>query len=203
MKKLAALIAALAFTSHASASVLTEDFSNVPGWQSNWFGTQSNTKNYYEVKGLGSASERGNNPDGLWLDDNDGVNEDKDLTVVFNDVFAASLSTLSLDLASYINMDIKFFDALGNSLSNQTVTPTLGATTLPGTYQNFTVSSATGIGGFSLFNSSDYIEGNVSLDNLVAVINDSTPSVSVPEPASLLLLGLGALGLVAQRRKLI
>jgi hypothetical protein len=112
MKNLVALMAALALTSQASASVLTEDFTDVPGWESNWFGTQSNAKNYYGVKGLGNAT-RSSNLDGLWIDDNDGVSHESDLTIVFNDVFAASLTSFSLDLASYINdTNIVFFDAL-------------------------------------------------------------------------------------------
>lgn len=201
MKNLVALMAALALTSQASASVLTEDFTDVPGWESNWFGTQSNAKNYYGVKGLGNAT-RSSNLDGLWIDDNDGVSHESDLTIVFNDVFAASLTSFSLDLASYINdTNIVFFDALGNDLATQAVTPTFGAMQLPGIYQSFTVSSATGIGGFSLINfASTSVEGNISIDNLLAITND-TPSVSVPEPTSLILLGLGALGLIAQRRR--
>lgn len=201
MKNLLALMTALALTSQASASVLTEDFSDVPGWESSWFGTQSNAKNYYEVKG-GSNATRNSNLDGLWIDDNDGINHESDLTIVFNDVFATSLTSFSLDLASYItDTNIVFFDALGNNLATQAVTPTYGAMQLPGIYQNFTVSSATGIGGFSLINfASTSVEGNVSIDNLMAVTADA-PTVSVPEPTSLILLGLGALGLIAQRRR--
>jgi len=203
MKNLLALMSALALSTQASASVLTEDFSDVPGWEANWFGTQSNAKNYYQVKG-GSNAERSSNLDGLWIDDNDGIDHESNLTITFNNLFAASLTTFSIDLASYLtDTDIVFFDALGNSLSTQAVTPTYGATTMPGVYQNFTVSSATGIGGFSLINSSNTsVEGNVSIDNLLAITSD-TPTASVPEPTSLILLGLGALGLIAQRRRLV
>ncbi|MEY4591084.1 MAG: hypothetical protein RL497_3160 [Pseudomonadota bacterium] len=201
MKPLIALITAALLTSQASASVLLEDFSDFANWESNWFGAQSNAKNYIQVQGLeGYIPLRNNNPDGLWLDDNDGTASDSNVTIRFNDPFAASISLLSLDLASHISsLEIVFFDALGNNLSSQAVTPTYGALGLPGIYQNFTVSSATGIGGFSLLSSSG-IEGDLSLDNLIAIVSDT--SVSVPEPGSLLLLGLGALGLMAQRRRL-
>ncbi len=201
MKQIISAILAMTLASHVSASVLTEDFSDVPGWESQWFGIHSNAKNYYQVKSGTPASYRGNNPDGLWLDDNDGVNDDNALTIRFDDVFASSLSSFSLDLASYLNLDLKFFDALGNDLSTLAVTPTFGGTQMPGVYRNFAISSTTGIGGFSLLNTGSTIEGNLSLDNLVAVVNDM-PSASVPEPASLILLALGAVGLIAQRRRL-
>jgi PEP-CTERM motif len=203
MKNLVAIIAAVAFSSQATASVLTEDFSDLPGWESNWFGTQSNAKNYYQVKNAGTASSRGNNPDGLWLDDNDGVDADRELSVVFDTSLAASMSIFSIDVASYLeDLTLVFFDGQGQTLFSQAVTPTFGATSTPGIYQNFTVSSLSGIGGFSLL-SSYFVEGNVSVDNLFALTQDAVPQFSVPEPSSLVLFGLGAIGLMLQRRRLV
>lgn len=208
MKKIAALIAALVLSQQASASVLIEDFSDLPGWESNWFGEHSNAKNYYQVKNVAPASYRGNNPDGLWLDDNDSVGLDHELSIVFDSTMASSLSLFSLDLASHLDdLTLVFFDGQGQTLLSQAVTPTFGATSAQGIYQSFMVSSFRGIGGFSLL-SSGSVEGNVSLDNLFAITLDANPGealpqFAVPEPGSLILLGLGIVGLVLQRRRLV
>lgn len=201
MKKITALITALLLSASASANVLMEDFSDLPGWQQQWFGTQSNAKNFYQVSNLGPASYRGNNPDGLWLDDNDGVVGDTDLSVVFNTEFANSLSLFSVDVASSLNdLTLVFFDAQGQNLFSQSIQSSFSAGASPAGYQNFTISSFSGISGFS-FLSTGSVEGNVSIDNLFALGTPATVA-SVPEPGSMVLLGLGLLGLMLHRLRM-
>lgn len=201
MKKFAALIAALMLSTSASANVLMEDFSDLPGWQQQWFGTQSNAKNFYEVKNLGPASYRGNNLDGLWLDDNDGVLADTNLSIVFNSEFANSLSLFSLDVATSLNdVTLEFFDAQGQSFFSQSIPSSFSAGSSPAGYQNFTISSFNGISGFS-FTSTGSVEGNVSIDNLFAFGTPATVT-SVPEPGSMVLIGVGLLGLMLHRLRM-
>jgi hypothetical protein len=201
MKKITALITALMLSASASANVLMEDFSDLPGWQEQWFGSQSNAKNFYEVASIGPASYRGNNPDGLWLDDNDGVTGDTDLSIVFNSEFANSLSLFSVDVASSLNdVTLVFFDAQGQNFFSQSIAASFSAGSSPAGYQNFTISSFSGISGFSFISSSN-VEGNVSIDNLFA-FGTPTAVATVPEPGSMLLIGVGLLGLMLHRLRM-
>jgi hypothetical protein len=180
----------LAVAGLASAGTLTENFDNVPGWESGWFGVNSNAQNYY---GIGAG--RGNNPDGLWIQDS--TPGDGDINIVFNHAFALTLTGFSMDVAGYTPTNLIFYDASGNVLANYSpITDTSGAYTKPGVYQNYSVSSANGIGGFRFVGASP--EGNTSIDNLVA----TTGTSSVPEPATWSML-IGAALLLPLRRKLI
>ena len=182
----------LAVAGLASAGTLTENFDNVPGWESGWFGVNSNAQNYYGVD-----AGRGNNPDGLWIQDN--TTGDQDITIVFNHAFALTLTGFSMDVAGYVPTDLIFYDASGHVIANfSPITDTNGAYTDPGVYQNYGVTSANGIGGFEFVGSSP--EGNVSIDNLVATTGGGS---SVPEPATWSMMIGGALLLLPIRRKLI
>lgn len=200
-----ALAALIGLSTQASASLLVEDFSSLPLWQTGWLTTHSNLSNYYGVQGGATSYFRGNNPDGLWLDDNDGVTGiDTAVRIMFDTAFGSSLQMFSLDVASHIPgadaVKIDIFDTSFNTIFSSYVTPTEGALSNPGLYQNFTVSSLAGIGGFELRSGSN-IEGNIGIDNVMALVADGP--VNVPEPSALFLLGAGILGLFAKRRRII
>jgi hypothetical protein len=176
-------------------TTLVEDFEKeFPAWEKDWLGLNSNLQNYY---GVGAG--RGNNPDGLWLDDGDGVQYgDYDVTIMFNSAFGASLSALSIDIAGWVPGTFSIFDSFGQTLLSADVPLTYGAFTDPGKYGTYAVKSATGIGGFS-FSSKEQIEGNTSIDNVSVTLG---PRTTVPEPSSLILFGAGIAGVVVRGRRL-
>jgi hypothetical protein len=187
------LAGTFAFTPMASAITYIEDFeATFPAWESGWLGTNSNLQNYY-----GKGADRGNNPDGLWIDDGNGVHGG-DTVIIFNSLFGASLTNLALDIAGWEPTHLKIYDMSNTLILDEQVILTYGAWTDPGVYAHYSVSSANGISKF-LFtqDGGSQIEGNTSIDNVVA----QTDGVSVPEPAAMLLLGCGLLGLIQFRRK--
>lgn len=181
---------ALAVGVSAPAAVLTEDFeADFPAWETGWFGLNSNARNYY---GIGQG--RGNNPDGLWIqDDSPG---DQNIRIVFGNAFALSLTSLSLDVAGYSQgTRLEFFDASGAVLGDFLITLTFGASSDPGIYANYGITSTAGIGGFRFYNSSP--EGNTSIDNIVA----SSDALVIPEPSTWLMVApLLSLALLRGRR---
>jgi hypothetical protein len=181
----------LALTLPAVAGTLTENFNVLPDWETGWLGVNSNLVNYYvAVNGPGDNTDRGNNPDGLWIADSTTVHGG-DVVISFNPAFAATLTSLSIDIAGFVEAQFEIFDAAGNPLLGPTdLTLTNGAFTLPGVYANYAVTSTTGIGGFSFLG--DAIEGNTSIDNVVVTQAEES---SVPEPTALSLIGAGLLAL--------
>lgn len=195
MRKILALFAAIFWCSNAAAAViLVEDFEDqFPAWESGWLGTNSNLQNYY---GVGAG--RGNNPDGLWLDDGDGVRGNDVVDIMFDASFGASLTQISFDLTTYIRgVSFEVYDIAGTSIFNSALAVTSGAYTDPGIYESFSVGSTNGISGFSFFTLSSQIEGNTSIDNVSVTVGD----VDVPEPSSIALFGVGLAGLVLSRKK--
>ena len=175
------------FSGGARADVLTENFEGAfPAWESGWFGTQSNARNVY--CGTLGCSDRGNNPDGLWI-----ANAD----IAFDAAFGATLTSFSLGVAGFSETSLQAFDSANQLIFNQDVTLTRGAFTDPGVYANFTITSTTGISHL-LFTGGGVV-GNTSIDNLSAV----TATAAIPEPQTyaLMLAGLGVLGFVARRRR--
>jgi len=174
----------------ASAITYTEDFEGAfPAWESGWLGANSNLQNYYGV-GLG----RGNNPDGLWIQD--GLNLSNSTSITFGNAFGLSLSSLSFDVATWVSLNIEIFDSSGTTLASWNMLPNYGGLTDPGTYQTFTATSTTGIGGFRFIGSG--IEGNTSIDNVVA----SSGGQAVPDSSSTtLMLSVGIVAIAAFRRR--
>lgn len=206
---------ASAAVSYGPTVTYTEDFeADFPAWESGWLGTSSNLENYYVAHGRLDPTSillavacpdgapyntcRGNNPDGLWVSDGDdfGVGTpDLSVDIIFDVAFASTLTSLSIDvvLMSPSDVALRVFDAEGAVLLESALIaldPTVmtGAFVDPGVYQNFSLTSTTGIGGFSLIGAAVSPEGKVSIDNLIA-----TSGAPIPEPTAPLLFGAGML----------
>ena len=172
------------------ASVLVEDFEAAfPAWESGFLGINSNLENYYTVAPTLDNTYRGNNPDGLWLVDDDGINFGDIVEINFSPSFAATLTSLSIDIAGYASATFEIFDASGATLLSTPLTLTFGAETDPGVYANYTANSSNGIGGFRFINALQ-AEGNISIDNIIL---NQLDTGAVPEPTSVLVWSLIAL----------
>jgi hypothetical protein len=186
----------LAVALPVAAGTLTEDFNApFPAWESGWLGVNSNLVNYYVGTG-GSHSDRGNNPDGLWIADST-TYHGGNVIISFLPSFAATLTSLCIDIAGYVPLQVEIFDATGQVLLSTPLTLTYGATSDPGVYAHYSTTSTTGIGGFE-FLGDVTIEGNTSIDNVVV----DHGGTAVPEPAAWGLIGAGLLALagIGKRR---
>jgi len=171
----------------ARAATFTENFeAPFPAWESGWFGAQTDANNYY--CNARNCTYRGNNPDGLWLFGNGSI-----VTVQFEAAFAASLSSLQIDVAGYLPTRLIAVDKNGAKIFEQPIALTFGATSDPGVYSTYTITSTTGIGGFYF---PDAPIGFTSIDNLVA----TTAPIPEPTTVALMLAGLAAVGAAARRQ---
>ena len=186
----AAAAAMMALGQAAEATSYVEDFeAPFPAWESGWLGQHSNLQNYYGVGG-----DRGNNPDGLWL--SDGGANGTDTVITFDSAFAATISSFDLDFTTFsAGITLTIWDKDGATLLTATPAATRGAYTDPGSYLHFGVTSANGVGGFSMFGGA--VEGNTSIDNVTVAAGAS----GVPEPTvwALMLTGFGLAGVSLRR----
>jgi len=172
-----------------------EDFeAPFPAWESGWLGVNSNLQNFY---GVGQG--RGNNPDGLWLDDGDGIYGTDTVDIVFDPGFGATLTSFDIDVAGYDPLTLQVYDMSGSTLLDVPVTLTDGAMTDPGTYAHYGVTSSDGISRFSFICDGWQVEGNTSIDNVVVVSGGVAP---IPAPGAILLgtIGSGLVGWLRRRR---
>ena len=194
--RFAFVVVLLAVALPAAAGILTEDFNApFPAWESGWLGVNSNLVNYYVADGS-PHTDRGNNPDGLWVADSTTVHGGN-VIISFLPSFAATLTSLSIDIAGYVPLQFEIFDATGQVLLSTPLTLTSGAESNPGVYAHYSTTSTTGIGGFE-FLGDVQIEGNTSIDNVVV----DQGGTAAPEPAAWGLIGAGLLALagIGKRR---
>ena len=193
--RFAFIVALLAAALPAAAGTLTEDFNApFPAWQSGWLGVNSNLVNYYVALGFANT-DRGSNLDGLWIADSMTYHAGN-VIISFLPSFAATLTSLSIDIAGYAPLRFEIFDATGQVLLNNQLTLTDGAESIPGVYANYSAASTTGIGGFE-FLGDVQIEGDTSIDNVVV----DQSGTATPEPAAWGLIGAGLLALAGIRKR--
>jgi hypothetical protein len=195
--RFAFVVVLLAIALPAAAGTLTEDFNApFPAWESGWLGVNSNLVNDYVAEDGSPDTDRGNNPDGLWIADSMTYHRGN-VIISFLPSFAATLTSLSIDIAGYVPLQFEIFDATGQVLLSTPLTLTFGAESNPGVYANYSAASTTGIGGFE-FLGDVAIEGETSIDNVVV----DQGGTAAPEPAAWGLIGAGLLALagIGKRR---
>jgi hypothetical protein len=193
--RFAFIVVLLAVALPVAAGTLTEDFNApFPAWESRWLGENSNLVNYFLADGL-PDTDRGNNLDGLWIADS-ATTHPGNVIISFLPSFAATLTSLSIDIAGYVPLQFEIFDATGQALLSTALTLTDGANQDPGVYAHYSTTSTTGIGGFEFLGTAT-IEGNTSIDNVV--VNQS--GTATPEPAAWGLIGAGLLALAGIRKR--
>jgi len=174
-----AFCAGLGGSAHA-ASYLEAFEAPFPAWETGWLGAHSDLANYY-----GDGMGRGNNPDGLWIGKAD---------IRFDSVFAATITSFSLDVAAWGDGVVHFYDKTEMLIDTLSYRATFGALTDPGSYFHLSIAATNGLSHFTFVGDSYGVLGNTSIDNLAVT--------AVPEPGSyaLLLAGLGVIGSVVRRR---
>jgi hypothetical protein len=195
MKKRSPLILSLLLSSGfatAGPVMYSEDFNaDLPAWESNWLGLNSNLSNYF----INDTSYRGMPLDGLWISDGDNTGN---ADIVFDAGFGSGISHFSIDLATWTEgYWFVAFDMADHLIFSSLITAFDDAFFNPASYQTLSFSSSNGLKGFSIVG--DYVEGDVAIDNVLATIGGSTSKV--PESSSLMLLILGLLGLVFGRTR--
>jgi len=179
-----------------AAAQLTETFPDpLSSYQSRWLYMNSNIGSYYFATGNPDPDFRGNNPDGLWIVDTQGLGSGASgptCDIIFNPAFGATLTSLSFGGEYFVQCAVTIFDMSNNVLATQV----FSGGSFPLDHADvISANSGNGIGRI-LFDSQQFgggqIEGNTSVDNFEATV--------VPEPATMAVLALG-LGALALRRR--
>ena len=173
------VIFTILFGTLAEATVYTENFNNVPGWENGWLGQNSNLTNTYGVGG-----GRGNNPDGLWIGES---------TINFAAPFGATITKFSIDTTTWVNATFQAYDMNNSLIYSSPITVLQGAWSNPGTYQTMLFNSTDGVSKI-VFQGSNIV-GNTSIDNVTVT------AVPEPEEYAMMLLGFGMVGHQIKRKQ--
>jgi hypothetical protein len=166
-------------TADPEVLTMTEAFPDpLSGWKTRFLGLHTNMENHYVMvnqcfypSNVVDEDCRGNNWDGLWVSDRD-VN-DGNVYIRFDAEFAATLTSLALDIGSHLSDAVlKIYDKDMNVLLTETIP--LGCSNCsmnnPGAniYSRHGIASTNGIGGFDIVDPSSpvNVEGNVGIDNV-------------------------------------
>jgi hypothetical protein len=206
--KIAGIVLLLSCLRLSGQIVYSEDFNAVPfgAWESNFLGTETNLMNHYVYCFGDSIDERGNNPDGLWI--NDGLGDKTSSIISFNTSFGSRITSFSLDITTWDRTArFKLYDFDGALVYDDLIRCYRGAFTNPGVYQRIVLEELNGISRFEVVGS--YVEGNTSIDNVRIVANPAEEEslsfaalAPVPEPSTYGLLGSLALALLVFGRRL-
>jgi len=174
------VIFTILFGTLAEATVYTENFNNVPGWESGWLGQNSNLTNYY---GVGAG--RGNNPDGLWIGES---------TINFATPFGSTITQFKIDTTTFVSgATFQAYDMNNSLIYSSQITVIGGALSNPGTYQTMLFNSTDGVSKI-VFQGGNIL-GNTSIDNVTVT------AVPEPEEYAMMLLGFGMVGWQVTRKQ--
>jgi hypothetical protein len=187
--------------SASAVETLVEAFDNpLSGWKTRFLGVNSNLRNYYVqynncwVVPAPEEEEdcRGNNLDGLWIADDN--NDDGNSDIRFVPAFAATLTSLELDIGSHTSAKLKIYDKDMNVLLDEAIPLGCSNCSYSGTpqvYSHHAVRSTNGIGGFDIIDADltndQAVEGNVGIDNVTVTqetANETTQRVPAGEAAT-------------------
>ncbi|MEQ1935586.1 MAG: hypothetical protein ABL962_17135, partial [Fimbriimonadaceae bacterium] len=117
------VLCGLAVSASSMAVVYTETFPDpLGGYQSRWLYQNSNINSYYHASGTADINFRGNNPEGLWIADTQGLGSGVggDSIITFNPVFGSSLTFLSFGTECFTTTTVTIYDMSNNILAQNT-----------------------------------------------------------------------------------
>jgi hypothetical protein len=165
MKKLLLLAFFLVIAGNALADVLCEGFPDpLGGWRDRWLAQNSTMTNVYVCGGNPDENNRGNNPCGLWICDQD--QDFSTANIIFNPTFGATVSHFALEIVSFVGGSITFYDLNDNQIYQTTVINNGTFPPCPGPV--YETDTPGGLGRFLIGPSG--VEGNTSVDNVCSTV---------------------------------